>query len=128
MKVLLVNPPQCHKVKSNLPSFVDDTRGHLPPMGLLYIAAVIEKEHDVEVVDMLGGDVLDSYHDTPDLVGISATTFNVADALEVAREVKKRWNPKVIMGGIHPSIYPNETQAQADVDYAFSGEAESSIL
>ena len=128
MKILLINPPQCHKVKSNLPSFVDETRGHLPPLGLMYITAIAEKEHDCQIVDMLAGDILDSYKDTPDLVGITATTFNVADALEVAREVKRRWRPKVILGGIHPSIYPEETQAQEGVDYAFSGEAETSIL
>lgn len=128
MKVLLVNPPQCHKVKSNLPAFVDDSRGHLPPVGLLYIAAIIEPYHDVEVVDMLAGDVLDSYSGRPDVVGISATTFNVVDALDVAREVKQRWSPKVMLGGIHPSIYPDETQAQPEVDYVFTGEAEVSIL
>lgn len=128
MKILLINPPQSHKVKSNLPAFVDDTRGHLPPLGLMYITAIAEKEHDCTIVDMLAGEPLENYKDTPDLVGITATTFNVVDALEVARTVKRWWNPKVILGGIHPSIYPLETQAQEGVDYAFTGEAESSII
>lgn len=128
MKVLLVSPPQSHEVKSNLPSFVDNTRGHLPPLGLMYIASVIEHEHDCAIVDMLSGESLDIYTDTPDLVGISTTTFTMADVMDVVREVKERWSPKVIVGGIHPSIYPEETQALEGIDYVFTGEAEASIL
>jgi len=128
MKVLLINPKQDSHIDVNLPKYVDDSRGHLPPLGLLYVGAVIEKEHEVKVLDLDAGDSLDLPMSQPDIVGITANTFTIIDALRTAREVKQKWmGVKVILGGMHPSIFPTETLKQDCVDYVFVGEAEEAI-
>ena len=129
MKILLVNPPQKYNIGGNLPSYVDGERGHLPPLGLLYVAAAIEQgnKHRCSIIDIAAGQSLNEYNAYPDLVGITATTFTLLEALEIAREVKKLWKCKVMMGGMHASIFPIETALQAEIDYVFTGEAENCI-
>lgn len=127
MKILLINPKQESRIEVNLPKYVDDNRGHIPPLGLLYVAATLEKEHVVKVLDLDVGDKLEV--EEPDLVGITANTFTIIDALRTAKLVKEKWdNTKVMLGGMHPSIFPNETLAQKYVDYVFVGEVEETIL
>lgn len=124
-KLLLINPPQNHTISGNLPNYVDEARGNIPPLGLLYTAAAVERRGDweVEFCDISAGQHLNSSN--PDLVGITATTFTLLDVLETARQVKARW-PKVpvVLGGIHPTIYPKETANLPNIDCAFAGESE----
>lgn len=124
MKLLLINPPQKHTIEGNLPAYVDESRGNIPPLGLLYTAAVVKQKTDweVQICDMSAGDKLN--HSKPDLVGITATTFTLIDALEVAKQVKEKWSVPIVLGGIHPTIYPEETANLPNVDCAFVGEAE----
>jgi hypothetical protein len=53
MRVLLINPPRENEIIGNNPSIIEEERGHNPPLGLLYIAAYLEKHagHDITVID-----------------------------------------------------------------------------
>lgn len=127
-KLLLVNPEQKHSIGGNLPSYVDGNRGCLPPLGLLYLATAIElwsKEWIAEIADLPAGDRLENFQ--PDVVGITATTFTLLDAIEVAQQAKRLWNVPVIIGGIHPTIYPSETANLPNIDYVFTGEGEKTL-
>lgn len=127
-KLLLINPPQKHTIEGNLPKYVDEARGNIPPLGLLYTAAAVEtnrQDWEVRLVDMSVGQQLDGAK--PDLVGITATTFTLIDTLMVAKLVKDRWNVPVVLGGIHPTIYPNETADLPNIDCAFAGESEETF-
>ncbi|MFZ3383731.1 MAG: cobalamin B12-binding domain-containing protein, partial [Candidatus Methanoperedens sp.] len=57
------------------------------------------------------------HEQSPDIVGISVTTAKYGSALNVSRLVKKL-NPDipVIWGGVHPTILPEETIKNKDVD------------
>ncbi len=79
MKVMLIFPPLVlkHRYAHN----VGDAGGNLPPLGLLYIAAVLEKEgHEVRIVDAPSENLdLEEVVERvrgfkPDFVGISAIT------------------------------------------------------
>jgi len=127
--ILLINPPQTrgNSITANLPSYVDDNRGNIPPYGLLCIASAIEhyaiNDWIPRICDMSAGQELDG--ERPDLVGITMTTFTLLDALKVAHEVKIRWDDvPIIAGGIHPTIYPMETLNLFDIDCVFVGEAD----
>lgn len=65
----------------------------------------------------------------PDIVGISVSTAKYGSALNVSRLVKKL-NPDipVIWGGIHPTILPEETIKNKDVDIVVRGEGEYTFL
>ena len=53
MKILFNQSPSLNTVTSCLPKILDEGRGFTPPLGIMYIAAQIEKEtnHQVEILD-----------------------------------------------------------------------------
>lgn len=129
MELVLINPRQRWSLSGNLPRYVDDARGNIPSLGLLYTAAAVEERTEgwnVTLVDMSAGQRLDGCK--PDLVGITATTFTLLDVLEAAKEVKEQFGDvPVVVGGIHPTIYPDETAALPNIDCAFVGESEETF-
>jgi radical SAM superfamily enzyme YgiQ (UPF0313 family) len=90
----------------------------IPPMSLAYIAAVTPSDWEVKIADENFGrlEVEDA-----DLVGISAFTSNINRAYEISRTYRKR-GIKVVIGGIHASMLPDE--ALQYVDAVVIGEAE----
>lgn len=118
MNVLLVNPQS---------SSVFNTFGlSLPPIGLLYIAASLEKAgHNVSVRDLAadGGRMDDNDIRCADLVGISADTTRADKALSIARRVSALGRP-VVMGGPHPQFMAADIFASGYVDYIVKGEGE----
>ena len=131
MKVLLIQPPEFHMITTNVPSVVDEESGAYPPLGLLYVAAYLEKNtnHTVEILDTILEHLnYEQIEDEirrrkPDLVGIQAMTFTLIDATLTAQAVKRvdRTIP-VVFGGPHVYIYPHETMKIPEVDYIVVGE------
>lgn len=136
MKICLIYPPDDHMIRTNVPAVVDDVTGCYPPLGVLYVAGAIEAagEHSVVVIDCvaegLSGAELEGRLGTirPDVVGIEVLTFSLLDAWRTARLVK-RVDPaaKVVMGGPHVNLFPEETVLLDGVDYVLGGESESNI-
>jgi anaerobic magnesium-protoporphyrin IX monomethyl ester cyclase len=140
MKTLLINPPQTFFSGSDLPS------GNLP-LGILYIAAVLEKAgYEVEVLDAFQTDLpfrkigyvtevgipYDRIGDEirrgkPDIVGIANPfTCQVEHSIKVA-DIVKEIDPSVltIVGGPHISVMPTDFLEKAkNVDIAVIGEGE----
>ncbi|OGR67268.1 MAG: hypothetical protein A2081_01345 [Elusimicrobia bacterium GWC2_61_19] len=137
MKTLLIFPPQQGMIKTSVPNFINQKLGHYPPLGLLYIASYMEKHssHEVTVLDTqveeMGYPEIKAAVERikPDLVGIYTLTFALMDALKVAAVVKSA-DERILVcsGGPHPTIYPRETVAQKNVDFAVSGEGEAAFL
>lgn len=134
MKVLLVNPPQENMVTNNIPSVVDEERGYNPPLGILYVAAHARKHttHEVAVVDAvveeLGYPALKKRIEAerPDVVGVTATTFTLIDAMLTVAAAKEACpDATVVMGGPHPYIYPDETINLPGIDFLVIGEGEA---
>lgn len=133
MKVLLINPPAEMTLSGNLPTVVDEERGHNPPLGILYLAAFLirEKICDVDVIDAqveeLDYPALKERirNISPDLVGISAMTFTLLDCIKVARIVKELHpNIPIAWGGSHIHIYADEMIRLPEADFCFTGEGE----
>jgi radical SAM superfamily enzyme YgiQ (UPF0313 family) len=80
------------------------------PLGLAYVAAVTPPNWEVEIADE-NFDVFE--FEEADLVGITAFTTNINRAYEIARRYKER-KIKVVIGGIHASMIPDEAQQFAD--------------
>jgi radical SAM superfamily enzyme YgiQ (UPF0313 family) len=120
MKVLLVNPPQ----KTKCPQ---------PPLGLAMVAAVLEKKVDsVHILDLAALGMSDESlvtrirQEKPDIVGITAMTPTIDNALSVAKKVKETDRDiQVILGGPHVTLLPEETlRDSADIDVIVCGEGE----
>ena len=135
--ILLINPLEENMIIADNPSFVDEERGYNPPIGLLYIATAIKKNTDWNVAFMDMNAERISYkilHEkiktiNPIIVGMTALTFTILDVLKTAEEIKKiNSEIKIMVGGIHPYIYPEETIRLKNFDYICLGEGELSIV
>jgi len=90
------------------------------PLALPTLAAATPAKHTVRIVDEM---VEPIDFDAPcDVVGISAMTCKATRAYQIAAEYRRRGIP-VIMGGIHPSMCPDEVAAH--VDCVVVGEADA---
>jgi len=136
-KVVLINPPAEHTLVGNNPRFLDEERGHNPPLGILYLAAMLEErsDHTVCVLDAQVEEL--SYDDLaghvagerPDLVGITTMTFTLVDVLRTVEVVKASApEAKVVLGGPHVHLYPRESLELPGVDFAIVGEGEYSLV
>lgn len=133
-KVLLINPPWVIGEDKNL---WNDVASCWPSLGLAYIAAVLEKAgHRVWYLDCsaLHYTVKDSQQAILDLrqdfdfVGLSATTPLVNNALAIAEFVKKNWpKTKTVLGGVHPSVMPEEVMTHQTIDFVAIDEGEETM-
>lgn len=92
----------------------------LPPLNLLYVAALTPKDVEVTLVDE-HVDRID-FEEGIDLVGITSLTATAPRAYEIGDEFRKR-GVKVVLGGIHSSALPEEAIQHADS--VVIGEAEN---
>lgn len=97
-----------------LPGFVRRGKviASLPSLGLLTVAALTPRHHEVQYLELDGwssGDTLPDF----DLVGISSFTAMIADAYALADELR-RTGVRVVLGGLHVSACPDEALEHAD--------------
>ncbi|GAG81765.1 unnamed protein product, partial [marine sediment metagenome] len=92
----------------------------LPPLNLLYVAALTPKDVEITLVDE-HVDRID-FEEEVDLVGITSLTATAPRGYEIADEFRKR-GVKVVLGGIHSSALPQEAIQHADS--VVIGEAEN---
>ncbi|MDH3229233.1 MAG: B12-binding domain-containing radical SAM protein [Alphaproteobacteria bacterium] len=133
MKVLLVNPPRFHELIGKNPAIVEKHRGFNPPLGILSLAGFLElhSNHEVEVLDAQPHgwsyaelkDILAAM--TFDVCGITAMTFTLIDVVKTCRIVREV-NPscKIVLGGPHVHLFPEETIGFPEVDFLIQGEGE----
>ncbi len=113
MKILLISPKKNGSDEA-APGWL-----RLPQLPLSILAALTPPEHEVVTVE-------EEYEQLPldenwDVVGITAMTATAPRAYELA-QLFRRNGTKVILGGIHPSVLPDEAARFADA--VVIGEAE----
>lgn len=112
MKILLISPTIDADKRTN--------KGLMMPQLALYILeGLTPKAHEVEIIEEEAEDI-DLDYDC-DLVGISCMTANAPRAYELCQEFRKRGRT-VVLGGVHPTILPDEALQYADC--VVTGEAE----
>ena len=133
MKILLINPPNQNEITGCLPAFVTRQRGYNPPLGLLYLAGYLQQynDHHVKIIDSqveeIDFDQLKSKVSKygPDVVGITALTMTLLDVMMTVRAVKEtNKDIRIVLGGPHVHLYPQETIELDGVDYVVQGEGE----
>ncbi len=63
----------------------------------------------------------------PDIVGFSCTSASILPCLKMAADAKRSAGSSVVLGGMHPTILPEETAREENVDYIVVGDAEKSF-
>ncbi|RJQ85397.1 MAG: radical SAM protein [Desulfobacteraceae bacterium] len=136
MRIVLVHPAGSNWVPGK--KDVSAVANRMPPLGLLSIAAYLEREgHEVGVQDCLGpetpagltakiGRILSG---NPDLVGFSATTSGFPDGYEMAAAIKQtRPDVRTVFGGVHISALGGRLLADWEhIDYLCLGEGEVTL-
>jgi radical SAM superfamily enzyme YgiQ (UPF0313 family) len=112
VKILLISPTVDAEKRTN--------KGLMMPQLALYILeGLTPEEHDVHIIEEETSPV--DLDQACDLVGISCMTANAPRAYELCMEFKKR-GKTVLLGGVHPTILPEEALEHADC--VVVGEAE----
>src|SRR4030043_1758026 len=115
-KVLLIFP------RDKGIKFSNDTLYPFPMLGLTLLAALFPKNYEVKIINEAIEKI--DFNAEVDLVGITSLTCVIKRAYEVADQFRAR-GVKVILGGVHPSLLPEEPKENADA--VFIGEAEGMI-
>jgi len=121
MRILLLNPPNAGILKA--------VGVHFPPLGLLYLAAYLEREgYHPEVKDLCveKGSKGDIRFRDYDVVGIGTDTTRYYNALRIARTAQRE-GCTVIMGGPHPCFVDEEVLNTGQVDFVVHGEGEITL-
>jgi len=133
MKVLLINPSISNIIDPSLPEILLSEEDPMPPLGLMYIAAYLKKytKHEIKILDCQAEKIdlkklkEKIQEEKPDVVGITTMTFTLLDVIETIKITKSVDSKiKIVLGGPHPHIFPNETINLWGVDFLILGEGE----
>lgn len=122
MRISLIQPRVGHN-----PSYIHE------PLNLGYIAAyLIEKGYENEDIHIgafeTDKEIISAVSET-DIIGFTATSPMMKHAEELARKIKKNNAETVIVfGGSHPSVLPENTLKNENIDVVVSGEGEITML
>ncbi|KJS29956.1 MAG: cobalamin-binding protein [Desulfatitalea sp. BRH_c12] len=136
MRVVLVHPAGSNFIPGK--KDITATANRMAPLGLLSIAAYLEREgHALFLQDCLGphapagidATVRQILGNNPDLVGFSATTSGFWDGYELAARIKQiRPEVQVVFGGVHVSAIGGRLIDDFEhIDYLCLGEGELTL-
>ena len=112
MNILLISPSVCPDIKTPEGLMI-------PQLALHILEGLTPDSHSVKIVEEECEPV--NIDEECDLVGISCMTSNAPRAYSLAKEFMNR-GKKVVLGGVHPTILPDEALQYADA--VVVGEAE----
>ncbi len=107
---------------------------NVPPLNILYLGDALKKaEHEVQVfhcpsdqIEHWAGIITSKF---PMFVGISTFTGNQTKfSAQMSKALRERSNVKIVWGGVHPSLIPEQTLSEDYVDYIVIGEGEETIV
>ena len=93
-------------------------RSVIPPLGLATNASYIPDKYDVMIVDE---NIKQVNYSGADLVGVTANTITARRAYRLCEEFREKGVP-IVLGGIHPSVMPEEAGSYADAVVVGNGE------
>ncbi|NVM30221.1 MAG: cobalamin B12-binding domain-containing protein [Candidatus Helarchaeota archaeon] len=136
VKILLINPIFQKSLSSPLPDRIERSRGRYPPIGLAYLASMLLRHnHTTQIYDAdvekkgIHGLIARLKRFKPDIVGITTTSFTFLQAKITAKTVRMTLpEAKVLVGGPHVSIYPEEVLRNEEFDIAVKGEGEYTVV
>lgn len=106
-----------------------------PPLGMASLKAVLDRQNfAAELIDQQGltmgqADLMDKLKATdPRVVGLTAMTSTFPMVRQLAAAIKRELpETLLIVGGVHPTVCPEETLREPAIDVIFRGEAELTL-
>jgi anaerobic magnesium-protoporphyrin IX monomethyl ester cyclase len=137
MKILLLNIPDAHvgKTTDNWDLDASDI-GIFPPIGLMYIAGALKQQgrHTVRILDCILNrlNIDDIEREAcawqPDIIGMTVYTPTLFDTVQVSNRLRMALpGARIIWGGPHTLLFPDESMAHPAVDFLVRGEAEETF-
>jgi radical SAM superfamily enzyme YgiQ (UPF0313 family) len=118
MKILLIHPRSLRSFSIGDNFFVGE------PLALEYLAAGLSEYHDIKLVDTRFEDNLEEIVEnfSPDIVGLTAYTFQVNAVKKISQQIKKM-NPHtlIVVGGHHATVAPHDFY-EPSIDIVVKGE------
>jgi anaerobic magnesium-protoporphyrin IX monomethyl ester cyclase len=121
-KILLIYPKK---------EFNDKIRFPGPPLGLIYLANYLKtKGESVKIIDRnLGEDIDENEIKDSLIIGLSVSSEQIEDALKISERIKKtRKNVYVIWGGSIPTLIPEITIKNRNIDLVCIGPGEKTLF
>ena len=101
-----------------------------PPIGIMHLASVLQGKYNVTIKDYSGADIeenkvkRDIEKADPLLVGLRVLTGPpIPRAIKIS-EIAKKLGKKVVWGGPHPTVLPEQTLENKSIDAVVIGEGE----
>ena len=107
MKILLIYPTRLDKKGKP----IKYKKAFLPPLSLAMLDSLTPSHHQVRVVNDIVEDI--DFSNVFDIVGITAMTTQIKRAYQIADRFRNL-GTKVVIGGIHATILPQEAKEHAD--------------
>jgi len=133
-KIILIYPVSDTDLDYPGAEFDHDGYKCVPP-GVLSIASVVEAAgYEPKVIDCRlypkaeCEKILLTELETAFLVGFSVMTCQIRHALKLSELVRSNSKLPIAWGGIHPSLFPEETIKDELIDYVVYGEGENTLL
>lgn len=137
MRILFLNIPDTHVGKTTDDWDLEASDiGIFPPIGLMYLAGSLKQHgrHIVKIMDCILNryDLDDIEREVcawqPDIIGMTVYTPTLFDTVQVSNRLRKALpKVKIIWGGPHTLIFPNESMKHNAVDFLVRGEAEETF-
>lgn len=110
-----------------------------PPLGLMYISAyltskgisnrVLDPKGEMPEDELAIETVQKAIACKPELIGISCLTTDLLCVFKMAAQIKSQLPAvKIVLGGIHPTLFPEQMLQNKDVDYVVIGEGEYTLF
>jgi len=124
LRLACIYAPYGHQPFQENLRVVDDDFGRLPPLSLLYAAAIAEKAgHEVLVIDAKAGELtleqtirrLEEFR--PQALAFSLSTYAFRSTVAWIEALRGHFGVPTIAGGINPRLYPVETLSNSSIDY-----------
>lgn len=135
--VVLVNPPITEAQRRGpIGPVIRNLYFNSPPLGLAYLAAVLEREGipvrllDAAVEGLRPEETVALIRGwEPDIVGITSTTNFFCNALDLAQSLKVAWpSVRILIGGPHVTSNARQVLAHSCFDVGVVGEAEITLV
>ncbi len=132
MRILLLNPPADDR-------FIRESRCQersrffqlmLPPLTLAYMAALLRKKNDVEIIDCMGDDIgakeifARITNSKPSMIFVNTTTPTIIEDMNLIRKIKKISDAKICIFGVHATYLAKKILSEEMVDIVIKGEPE----
>ena len=131
MKILLIAVPLMDRFDGKLIPIAMDRFRSSPPLGVYWLASTLRDiGHEINILDLIALGRIDINYiqkcaSEAELVGVSCNSLNWPTARVVTSYIKSA-HPAlpVVLGGIHPGMYPEHVLNSCPADFIIRGEGE----